>query len=86
MENVSTESLEDLLNTKIIPKFEFINFPCYTQNVERMVKLVMESSTKVCGEENRDSFIRATLFSRSAMPSFNCKKDFKTIPKLSEAV
>lgn len=78
IENVSIENLEELLNTKGTPKFEFITFPCHSQSVEKIVKLVTGSSTKVYGEENRDNCIRLTLFSRSAMPSFNCKKDFKT--------
>jgi len=84
MENISTESLEELLNTKVIPEFEFINFPCHILNLKRIVKLVTESSTKVCGERNIDGFIKTTLLSKSAMLSFDCKKEFKTMPKLSE--
>jgi len=84
MENISIESLKELLNTKVITEFEFINFPCHTQSVERIVKLVTESSIKVCGEKNRDGFTRTTLFSRTEMPSFNSKKEFITMPKFSE--
>lgn len=64
LENVSTEGLEELINTKVITKLEFINFPCNTQSVERIVKLVTKSPIKVCGEENKDGLIRATLLSR----------------------
>lgn len=56
MSNVSTQSLEELINTNVLPEFELIKCPCHTQSVERIVKLVTESCTKVCGEENRDSF------------------------------
>lgn len=84
MNNVSTESLEQLINTDVLPEFELMKFPCHTQSVERIVKLVTESCTKVCGEENRDGFIRATLLSRSAMPSFNFKSQFKTMPNTFE--
>jgi len=86
MENISTESLEKLLNTKVIPEFEFIKFPCHTQSVETIVMLVTEFSKKVCGKRNRDGFIKTTLLSRSAMPSFDCKKEFKTMPKVSEDI
>lgn len=83
MESFSTESLKELLNTKVI-EFEFINFPCNSQSVERIVKLFTESSTKVCWEKNRDSFIRAILLSRSTMTSFNSKIEFKIMPTLSD--
>lgn len=81
---VSTQSLEELINTIVLPEFELIKFPCHTQSVERIVKLVTESCTKVCGEENRDGFIRTTLLSRSTMPSFDYKSQFKTMTNTSE--
>lgn len=39
MDNISTESFEEFLNTKFIPEFEF---SCLAQSVERIVKLVTE--------------------------------------------
>jgi len=36
-----------------------------------------EASAKICGPENRDGFIRATLHSRSVMPHFDHKSNYK---------
>lgn len=74
MENTFTKNFEELLYTKVMLEFEFIKLPCHAQNVERIVKLVTESSIKAYGKENRDGFLRATLLSRSTVPSFDCKK------------
>lgn len=81
MNHVSDESLKQLIVTDVLPEFDLMKFPCHTQSVERIVKLVTESCTKVCGEENRDGYIRATMLSRSVMPSFNSKSEFKPMPK-----
>jgi hypothetical protein len=35
-------------------------------------------------KKKTDGFTKSTLLSRSAMPPFNCKEEFKTMPKLSE--
>lgn len=59
MEDVFTESVQELRSTKVIPEFEFINFPYHTKSVET----ITESSGKICEEENRDCFISATLLS-----------------------
>ncbi|GBO41880.1 hypothetical protein AVEN_158609-1, partial [Araneus ventricosus] len=40
---------------------DLIKFPSYTQEVERIVKLVTEASRKRVGPQNRYGFIRATL-------------------------
>ena len=58
---------------------DFEKFPCHTQAVERCVKLVTEASSKVCGHSARDGFIRATLLSRSAMPTFSHKSEYKFV-------
>lgn len=55
----------------------FSDYPCHTQGVERMVRLVSEAAASVYGTEARDGWIRNTLNSRESMPSFNSKKDFK---------
>ena len=83
MRNVTTQGLEEL-NTNVLPEFKLIKFLCHKQSVERIVKLVTESCTKVCGEENRESFIRTSLFSRSTMPSFDNKSHFKIMPNTFE--
>lgn len=69
--------LQEMLDANEIPfLWEFTNFPCHTQAVERLVKLVTQASSKVFGFENRDALIRSTLHSRSEMPVFESKKDF----------
>lgn len=65
-----------LLNNEIYLDWEFEAYPCHTVAVERLVKLVTETSLKVCGQENREGYIRATLKSRGIMDKFNTKKDF----------
>lgn len=77
MRKLTTETISTYLTNKTLPEFEFMNFPCHTQAVERCVKLVTEASDKVCGHENRDGFIRTTLLSRSVMPKFGHKSEFK---------
>jgi hypothetical protein len=59
----STKTLQHLLKTKEIIKFE--NIPYNTQAVERMVKLVTEASSKVFGHDRRNYFILNALKSRS---------------------
>ena len=49
-------------------------FPCHTQNVERMVKIVTEVSFTACLEEARDGIIRAKLRSRKDIPRIETKK------------
>ena len=51
-------------------------FPCHSQNVERMVRDVTEAARRVCGETRRDGFILVWHQSRREMPSFSFKKDF----------
>ena len=51
--------------------------PSHTQSVERHIKLVTQATEKVCGPENRDGFIRATLASRNKIPVFENKQQFK---------
>ena len=48
--------------------------PSHTQNVERHIKFMTETSTKVCGKENREGMIRVTLASRIKIPCFENKK------------
>ena len=61
MSNLSTQRLEKLINTNVLPKFKLMNFSCHKQSVKKIVKLVTESCTKVCGEESRFDFIRITV-------------------------
>ena len=59
-------------------RLEFKKFPCHTQCVERMIKLVTESSKKVSGVENRDGFVKSKLASYKRMAKFETKKDYAT--------
>lgn len=77
LSRMPTEHIASLLKDKALPEFNYLKFPCHTQAVERCVKLVTESAEKVCGHENRDGYIRATLKSRQLMPTFNFKSQFK---------
>ena len=56
---------------------KFSQFPCHTQAVERMVKLVTEASSVVCGETARDGFIMTKIESQKLMSSFETKKQFR---------
>ena len=54
----------------------YTKYPCHTQAVERVIKLVTEAAAAVSGQERRDGYIRATLKSRIIMPVFETKKNF----------
>jgi hypothetical protein len=54
-------------------------FPCHNQSVERVIKIVTESASKVYGHENRDGYIRVQLERRKLMPHFDTKSEFKNI-------
>lgn len=54
----------------------FPRYTCHTQAVERMVKLVTESSLAVCGATARDGFLKAKIESQKSMPKFETKKQF----------
>jgi hypothetical protein len=52
-------------------------YPNHTQHVERHIREVTEASSKVYGADARHGFIVARLTSRSRMPQFDTKKEFK---------
>ena len=54
-------------------------FPCHNQAVERLVKIVTESATKVYGHDRRDGYIRVLQERRKLMPQFDTKSEFKNI-------
>ena len=60
------------------PAMDFVDFPCHTQSVERMVKVVTEASSSCIGKRKRDGAMRAKLKSRSVMPEFDHKSNWKT--------
>jgi len=49
------------------------------QSVERMVKLVTEVASTVCGPEARHALIINTLKSRDHMPDFNTKSSYSLL-------
>ena len=77
LRGVSNEEINSCITTGDMPDWNVQNYPCHTQAVERCVKLVTEASSNVCGPQSRDGFIRATLKSRSMMPDFSTKSQYK---------
>ncbi|GBM59718.1 hypothetical protein AVEN_40643-1 [Araneus ventricosus] len=77
--DLSEDDIKSLINSDTTPIKEILKFPGHTQAVERCVKLVTEASNKVCAHEARDDYIRATPKSRSVMPNFSKKSDFKCV-------
>ena len=73
--NITDDELDTLIKNK--GQKTFSTFLCHTQAVERTVKLVSEASTKVCGLEKRDGYIRTQIASRKLLPVFNTKRQFK---------
>ena len=49
-------------------------FPCHTQAVERLVKIVTEASLSVCGSAARDGLIRSKIESRCRVPTLESKQ------------
>lgn len=82
LRNLSEDEIKEIINSATKPVREMQKFQCHTQAVERTVKLVTEASSKVCGFVNRDGYIRSTLKSRSTMPQFSTKSDFKCVEVL----
>lgn len=76
--NLSDETLKEIVKSGLTTCQNIKDFPCHTQAVERVIKLVTEASSAVCGENKRDGFIRARLLSRQQMPNFETKKQFNT--------
>jgi hypothetical protein len=52
------------------------DYPCHSQNVERLVQSFTKASALVSGEKRRDGVIRSQLLSREEMPAFTSKKAF----------
>lgn len=76
--NISSKDLIDMIRSEQ-PFIEIDNYPCHNQAVERHVKLVTETAGCVCGEDNRDGFIRARLESRRKMQKFESKKRLQNL-------
>nr|CAI5851374.1 unnamed protein product [Callosobruchus analis] len=73
--SIPNDHLNQLFKT--VPGMDLLRFPSHTQVVERMVKVVSEALLVVSGAESRDGYVMAKLHSRSEMPVFETKKEFK---------
>ena len=71
-------STEDLRTYTVenIDIFDFPDIPCHSQHVERTIRLVSETATKLADPKERDQRIRMTIHFRKCMPHFNSKQDF----------
>src|SRR6218665_2984944 len=56
---------------------QFARYPCYSQSVERCVKIVTEASLTLCGKPARDGFIRSRFEARNIMPVFSTRSDYR---------
>jgi hypothetical protein len=74
--NLSDEKLKELIQSREPLGDGLLDFPCHTQAVERIIKLVTDASGSVVGEQNRDGFIRARIEGRKRLPTFESKKDY----------
>ena len=74
MNNYSDSQIRAFIdNTDVI---QLPHFPCHTQSAERCIKLVTEASAAVCGQEQRDGFIRARFESRTIMKTFHANAEY----------
>ena len=78
LKHITNDELKNLIQSGDVHQSNVPQIPCHSQNVERIIKLVTESCSKVCGPSNRDGWIRSALLSRSTMPTFDTKKQFAT--------
>lgn len=62
LQGVSDDEIKLLINSDTRPIRDIKEFPCHTQVVERYVKLVTDASSKVCGYEARDGYIRSLRY------------------------
>ena len=71
-------STEDLRTYTVenIDIFDLPDIPCHSQHVERTIRLVSETATKLADPKERDQRIRMTIHFRKCMSHFNSKQDF----------
>ena len=70
LEALTLEQIEAALQTPL----NFPKYPCHSQTVERMVKLVTEVSSSVFGEERQQDKIVSVLASRKSRKAYDTKK------------
>ena len=50
LKNILYEDMQKKIHHKTMPGLTISGIPCHSQAVERMIKLVTEASSNVCGE------------------------------------
>ena len=73
LKKLSKEEVESAVDTPVC----FPKYPCQSQTVERMVKLVTEVSSEVYGEKKQQEKAVAVLASRKSRKASDTKKDYK---------
>ena len=73
MKKLSQEEVVSALEKPL----QFPKYPCHSQTVERMVKLVTEVSGEVYGEKKQREKAIAVLASRRNRKAYDTKKDYK---------
>lgn len=77
--HISTAQISAWLSSDTDDDIDIQPFPCHNQAVERLVKVVTESATKVYGHDRRDGYIRVLQERRKVMPHFDTKSQFRKI-------
>jgi len=76
LKNIPSEDIQKKIRDKTMPGLTNSGIPWHSQVVERMIKLMTEASSKVCGENEREGFITVTLESRKNLAKFDTKNQF----------
>ena len=69
---LSDEHLKELISSRENPS-SISEFPCYTQALERFIKLVTEATTAVIGKVNREGFIKTRIEGRKRIRTLQSK-------------
>lgn len=75
--SLSTSEVKNFINAPM----EVPNWPCHTQSIERVVKMVTEASARYYSQEKRDGGIRAQETSRRLMSKNDSKQDLGNLAK-----
>ena len=73
--HISNDCLNNYINS-IVPIILFPFYPSHTQNVERHIRLVSQTSKTIVSPELRDARINITLIQRKLIPHFASKCNF----------
>ncbi|KAG0718100.1 hypothetical protein GWK47_007861 [Chionoecetes opilio] len=80
--SLSTSEVKNFVNTPM----EVLNWPCHTQSIERVIKMVTEASAKYFSHEKRDEGIRAQETSRGLMSKNELKQDLCSLAKFKKCM